>query len=170
MATSRRPINRPPDINSSDQCCPQPRHRRDATSDLYDTDILGWSGQQGRLLRHLAEGGRINSNELTPSMRQKIDVANLYADALAGLPEKMDGPVPMPGPTERLAELLAVDPALYNQLGSAFRLPGDDYRAGALPSRSDSAAVNTGFQSLMWRSMSAAISLVFPAAASSMSW
>jgi len=34
----------------------------------------------------------------TPSMRSKIDVAGLYSDALAGLPESMDGQQPLPVP------------------------------------------------------------------------
>ncbi len=49
----------------------------------------------------------------TPSMRQKIDVANLYADALAGLPETMDGTPPLPVPSAcpvTLDELLAENP------------------------------------------------------------
>ena len=33
-----------------------------------------------------------------PSMRQKIDVADLYADALAAVPETMDGQGPLPLP------------------------------------------------------------------------
>jgi hypothetical protein len=33
-----------------------------------------------------------------PSMRQKIDVADLYADALAAMPETMDGQPPLPVP------------------------------------------------------------------------
>jgi Domain of unknown function DUF29 len=33
-----------------------------------------------------------------PSMRQKIDVADLYADALAATPETMDGVPPLPVP------------------------------------------------------------------------
>jgi hypothetical protein len=33
-----------------------------------------------------------------PSMRQKIDVAALYADALAAMPETMDGQPPLPAP------------------------------------------------------------------------
>ena len=35
-----------------------------------------------------------------PSMRQKIDVADLYADALAAMPETVDGLPPQPVPTE----------------------------------------------------------------------
>ena len=35
----------------------------------------------------------------SPSMRQKIDVAGLYADALAAMPETMDGQAPLPLPT-----------------------------------------------------------------------
>jgi uncharacterized protein DUF29 len=33
-----------------------------------------------------------------PSMRQKIDVADLYADALAAMPETVDGVPPLPVP------------------------------------------------------------------------
>src|SRR4051812_41900571 len=45
-----------------------------------------------------------------PSMRQKIDIADLYADALAALPETIDGVPPLPVPTEcpvTLDEMLA---------------------------------------------------------------
>jgi len=48
----------------------------------------------------------------TPSMRQRIDVAGLYADALAALPETMDGVAPLPVPAACLVsldELLAGD-------------------------------------------------------------
>ena len=47
------------------------------------------------------------------SMRQKIDLAELYADALAGLPERMDGAAPLPVPQAcpgTLDELLAPSP------------------------------------------------------------
>jgi Domain of unknown function DUF29 len=33
-----------------------------------------------------------------PSMRRKIDLAQLYADALVGLPDKMDDQAPLPIP------------------------------------------------------------------------
>ena len=36
--------------------------------------------------------------EFVPSMRQKIDLAELYADALAAVPETMDGQPPLPLP------------------------------------------------------------------------
>jgi hypothetical protein len=45
-----------------------------------------------------------------PSMRQRIDVAGLYADALAAMPETIDDQPPLPVPTEcpvTLDELLA---------------------------------------------------------------
>jgi len=35
-----------------------------------------------------------------PSMRQKIDIADLYADALAAMPETVDGVPPLPVPAE----------------------------------------------------------------------
>ena len=47
-----------------------------------------------------------------PSMRQKIDVADLYADALAAMPETIDGqpPLPLPDPCPvTLDELLSDD-------------------------------------------------------------
>jgi hypothetical protein len=47
-----------------------------------------------------------------PSMRQKIDVAGLYADALAAVPEAVDGTPPSPVPDVcpwTLDELLAED-------------------------------------------------------------
>ncbi len=46
-----------------------------------------------------------------PSMRQKIDIAGLYADALRALPEKLDDQAPLPVPEVcpvTLDELLAV--------------------------------------------------------------
>ena len=48
----------------------------------------------------------------TPSMRQKIDVAELHADAMAALPETQDGVSPLPIQTEipTLDELLADEP------------------------------------------------------------
>jgi uncharacterized protein DUF29 len=49
----------------------------------------------------------------TPSMRQKIDLAGLYADALAGMPETMDDQPPLPLPEVcqvTLDELLSDDP------------------------------------------------------------
>jgi hypothetical protein len=48
-----------------------------------------------------------------PSMRQKIDVADLYADALAAMPETIDGQPPLPVPDVcqvTLDELLSDDP------------------------------------------------------------
>jgi len=48
----------------------------------------------------------------TPSMRQKIDVADLYADAFAAMPETIDGQPPLPVPDVcpvTLDELLSED-------------------------------------------------------------
>lgn len=47
--------------------------------------------------------------KFVPSMRQKIDIASLYADALAAMPESMEGQGPLPVPEEcpvTLEELL----------------------------------------------------------------
>jgi hypothetical protein len=63
----------------------------------------GWHAD-ARLYRRQAR------RRFTPSMHQKIDLASLYADALTGLPEKMDGQPPLPIPATcpvTLDELLA---------------------------------------------------------------
>ena len=125
----------------------------------YDTDILQWSEHQAALLRRIAAGERINTNDLdwpniidevesvgrtelhavesllvqtllhhlkaqawpqstavpgwqkeirvfrmqlrrrfAPSMRQKIDLADLYAEALLSLPDTIDDQAPQPVP------------------------------------------------------------------------
>ena len=59
---------------------------------------------EARLFRRQAR------RKFTPSMRAKIDVAALYQDALAGLPDTIDGQNPLPVPTTcpvTLDELLA---------------------------------------------------------------
>jgi hypothetical protein len=47
---------------------------------------------EARLHRRLAR------KKFTPGMRQKINLADLYADALAGLPEELDATAPLPVP------------------------------------------------------------------------
>lgn len=54
-------------------------------------DVPHWRAE-ARLFRRQAR------RKFTPSMHSKIDVAGLYADALAGLPETMDGQSPLPVP------------------------------------------------------------------------
>ncbi|MBV8613272.1 MAG: DUF29 domain-containing protein [Acetobacteraceae bacterium] len=39
-------------------------------------------------------------DEFSPSMRQRVDLARLYANALAALPETIDGQPPLPVPAE----------------------------------------------------------------------
>ncbi len=126
-------------------------------SDLYDRDILDWSGRQASLLRRMAAGERVSAPDLdwhniaeeiesvgrsqlsavrslltqailhilkaeawpltshvsgwraeairfrqdaaeafSPSMRQHVDVANLYARARARMPQTIDGQPPQP--------------------------------------------------------------------------
>jgi hypothetical protein len=53
---------------------------------------------------------RQTRRRFVPSMRQRIDVVSLYADALAALPDTVDGEQPLPVPAEcpvTLDELLA---------------------------------------------------------------
>jgi hypothetical protein len=53
------------------------------------------------------------AHRFTPSMRHRIDVADLYARALRRMPEMIDGLQPLPVPTEcpvTLDELLATEP------------------------------------------------------------
>ncbi len=67
-------------------------------------DAAGWEADARLFLRQARRKYR-------PSMRQRIDVAGLYADALAGLPDKRDGqaglPVPTACPVQGIEELLA---------------------------------------------------------------
>ena len=56
-------------------------------------DAPHWRAE-ARLFRRQAR------RRFAPSMRQRIDLAGIYADALAGLPETMDGQPPLPVPTE----------------------------------------------------------------------
>ena len=59
-----------------------------------------------------ARGFRVQARRrFTPSMRQRIDVAGLYADALRAVPETIDGQPPLPVPAAcpvTLDELLDV--------------------------------------------------------------
>ncbi|HEY2620889.1 MAG TPA: hypothetical protein VGI78_26365 [Acetobacteraceae bacterium] len=86
-------------------------------SELYDDEILLWSERQGDLLRQIAAGEPVNGpNSLSvsawqsdallfraqarrafsPSMRQRLDLPSLYADALHAKPDTMDGQPPQP--------------------------------------------------------------------------
>jgi len=67
--------------------------------------VPGWEAEV-RLFRRQAR------RRFTPSMRQRIDLASLYADALAGLPSTIDGQKPLPSPADcptTLEDLLAAD-------------------------------------------------------------
>ncbi len=57
-----------------------------------------------------------------PSMQQRIDVAGLYADALASLPETMDGAPPLPIQSEV--------PTLEELFGEGVRLSVTKWRIG----------------------------------------
>jgi hypothetical protein len=50
--------------------------------------VPGWEAEARLFLRQARR-------RFTPSMRQRLSVAELYADALAGLPEAIDGQAPM---------------------------------------------------------------------------
>jgi len=78
---------------------------------LHDLKAQGWPALRGashwraeaRLFRRQAK------RRFTESMRQRIDLAGLYGDALAGLPETMEGQDP-----------LAVPPICPATLGELF--------------------------------------------------
>ncbi len=54
-------------------------------------DVPTWRGE--------ARGFRAQARRrYRPSMRQKLDVAGIYADALSALPDTMDGQAPLPVP------------------------------------------------------------------------
>jgi Domain of unknown function DUF29 len=67
------------------------------------TAAPGWRGD--------ARGFRAQARRaFAPSMRQRLDVPGLYADALKALPETMDGQTPLPVPSDcpvTLDELLS---------------------------------------------------------------
>ena len=69
-------------------------------------DVPHWRAE-ARLFRRQAR------RRYTPSMRSKLDVPELYNDALTGLPETMDGQPPLPVPATcpvTLDELLSPGP------------------------------------------------------------
>jgi hypothetical protein len=63
-------------------------HQLKAAAWPHSAAVPGWQAE-ARLFRRQAR------RRFTPSMRQKIDVAGLYADALAGLPATIDGVGPL---------------------------------------------------------------------------
>jgi hypothetical protein len=80
---------------------------------LHDLKIAAWP--QSRDVPHWraeARGFRRQAKrQFTPSMRQRIDLADLYADALDRLPDSMDGQPPLPVPAtcpHTLDEILTV--------------------------------------------------------------
>ena len=68
-------------------------------------DVPAWRGD--------ARGFRAQARrKYRPSMRQKLDVSGIYADALSALPDTMDGQPPLPVPTAcpvTLDELVSVE-------------------------------------------------------------
>ena len=69
-------------------------------------EVPHWRAEIRRFLDDAAEA-------FTPSMRQRINVARLYAQALRATPETIDGQSPLPMPevcTVTLDELLSDDP------------------------------------------------------------
>ena len=67
------------------------RHDLKAEAWPLSRDVPHWRGE--------ARGFRAQARrKYRPSMRQKIDLAGLYADALAALPESIDGQPPLPVP------------------------------------------------------------------------
>lgn len=67
---------------------------------LHDLKADAWpSSRDVPHWRSEARVARINAADaFTPSMRQKIDIADLYAKALRALPDTMDGAKPLPLP------------------------------------------------------------------------
>jgi hypothetical protein len=79
------------------------RHDLKAEAWPLSRDVPHWRAE-ARLFRRQAR------RRFAPSMRQKLDLAGLYGDALAGLPDTLDGQAPLPVPAEcpvTLDELLA---------------------------------------------------------------
>jgi hypothetical protein len=79
------------------------RHMLEAEAWPLSLAVPHWQAE-ARLFRRQAR------RSYTPGMRQKINIADLYADALAAMPETIDGVPPLPVPAEcpvTLDELLA---------------------------------------------------------------
>ena len=81
-------------------------HRLKAEAWPLSREVPHWQSE-ARVFRAQAR------RRFAPSMRQRIGLAGLYADALRGLPETMDGQPPLPVPKAcpvTLDELLSDDP------------------------------------------------------------
>jgi hypothetical protein len=81
---------------------------------LHDLKVEAWPlSRDVPHWRSEARVARINAADAyTPSMRQRIDVAKIYAKALRAMPESIDGQPPLPVPAAcpvTLDELLAED-------------------------------------------------------------
>jgi hypothetical protein len=94
------------------------RSQRDAVESLLFQALVHMLKAEARPLSLSAPSWRADARgfraqarrRFTPSMRQKIDVPGLYADALRAIPETMDGQQPLPVPPEcpvSLDELLS---------------------------------------------------------------
>jgi hypothetical protein len=80
------------------------RHMLKAEAWPLSRDAPNWRADAIDIRRQARDG-------FTPSMRQKIDIAQLYADALAAMPDSQDGVPPLPIQTDipTLDELLSED-------------------------------------------------------------
>jgi hypothetical protein len=67
---------------------------------LHDLNAEAWPlSRDAPHWRSEARVGRINAADAyAPSMREQLDVANLYAKALRAMPETVDGQPPLPVP------------------------------------------------------------------------
>jgi hypothetical protein len=74
------------------------RHMLRAEAWPHSADAPGW-------LADAIDFRRQARDAFTPSMRQKIDVAELYADAYAALPKAIDGQPPLPIETTEVPTL-----------------------------------------------------------------
>jgi hypothetical protein len=81
---------------------------------LRDLKACAWP--HSRKIPHWQAEARVCRSDarrrFTPSMRQKIDVAALFRDAMEGLPEKMDG---YPPSREGLALAVAAQPTTLDE-------------------------------------------------------
>ena len=78
-------------------------HRLKAMAWPDSRDVPHWRAEERTFLNQARR-------RFTPSMRQRLDLADIYADALRGLPETSDGQPPLPVPETcplTLEELLA---------------------------------------------------------------
>ena len=102
---------------------------------LHDLEAAAWPlSRDVPHWRSEARVARINAADAyAPSMRQRIDVAELYAKALRALPETVDGQPPLPVPAVCPVTLDALLPRLNRGRDAHYCAPPAQNRTSGIP-------------------------------------